>query len=153
MALKLNAPSAFVCSRQGLKVLKDNRAFGEVANGGYLVKKRENATVTIMASGSELMLALQTGCALEEEGVIANIVSVPCYDLLVEQDKTYIDTIIDPNTKVFAVEAARGLEYYKFADVVYGMDTFGASGPANELFEQFGFTIPKLKAKILADLK
>ena len=153
VALKLNAPSAFVCSRQGLKVLKDDRAYGEVANGGYLVKKRENATITIMASGSELMLALQTGCALEEEGVIANVVSVPCYDLLVEQDKTYIDTIIDPNTKVFAVEAARGLEYYRFADVVYGMDTFGASGPANDLFEQFGFTIPKLKAKILADLK
>lgn len=153
VALKLNAPSAFVCSRQGLKVLKDDRAFGEVANGGYLVKKRENANITIMASGSELMLALQTGCALEEEGVIANIVSVPCYDLLVEQDKTYIDTIIDPSTKVFAVEAARGLEYYKFADVVYGMDTFGASGPANELFDLFGFTITKLKAKILADLK
>ena len=153
VALKLNAPSSFVCSRQGLKVLKDDRAYGEVANGGYLVKKRENATVTIMASGSELMLALQTGCALEEEGVIANVVSVPCYDLLVEQDKTYIDTIIDPNTKVFAVEAARALEYYRFADVVYGMDTFGASGPANDLFEQFGFTIPKLKAKILADLK
>lgn len=153
VALKLNAPSAFVCSRQGLKVLKDDRAFGEVANGGYLVKKRENANITIMASGSELMLALQTACSLEEEGVIANVVSVPCYDLLVEQDKTYIDTIIDPTTKVFAVEAARGLEYYKFADVVYGMDTFGASGPANDLFDLFGFTIPKLKAKILADLK
>jgi transketolase len=153
VALKLNAPSAFVCSRQGLKVLKDDRAFGEVSNGGYLVKKRENANITIMASGSELMLALQTGCALEEEGIIANIVSVPCYDLLIEQDKTYIDTIIDPNTQVFAVEAARALEYYKFADVVYGMDSFGASGPANELFEQFGFTIPKLKAKIVADFK
>jgi transketolase len=153
VALKLNAPSAFVCSRQGLKVLKDDRAFGEVSNGGYLVKKRENANITIMASGSELMLALQTGCALEEEGIIANIVSVPCYDLLVEQDKTYIDTIIDPNTQVFAVEAARALEYYKFADVVYGMDSFGASGPANDLFDQFGFTIPKLKAKIVADFK
>ncbi len=153
VALKLKAPSSFVCSRQGLKVLKDDRAFGEVANGGYLVKKRENATITIMASGSELMLALQTACSLEEEGVLANVVSVPCFDLLMEQDKTYIDTIIDPSTKVFAVEAARGLEYYKFADVVYGMDTFGASGPANDLFDLFGFTIPKLKAKILADLK
>ncbi len=153
VALKLNAPSAFVCSRQGLRVLKDDKAFGDVSNGGYLVKKRENANITIMASGSELMLALQTGCALEEEGIIANIVSVPCFDLLMEQDKTYIDTIIDPTTQVFAVEAARGLEYYKFADVVYGMDTFGASGPANDLFDMFGFTIPKLKAKIVADFK
>ena len=153
VALKLNSPSAFVCSRQGLKVLKDEKEFGTVANGAYLLKKRDNATITIMASGSELMLALQTACQLEKEGVMANVVSVPCYDLFIEQDKTYISKVIDKNTKVFAVEAARALEYYRFADVVYGMDTFGASGPAPELFEEFGFTIPALKAKILADLK
>ncbi|QKJ24411.1 transketolase [Poseidonibacter lekithochrous] len=152
-ALKMNAPTAFVCSRQGLKVLKDDRAYGEVSNGGYLVKKRDNANITIMASGSELMLALQTACTLEDEGIIANVVSVPCYDLFVEQEQSYIDQVIDKNTQVFAVEAARGLEYYRFADVVYGMDTFGASGPAGDLFDEFGFTIPKLKAKIVADFK
>ena len=151
-ALKINAPTAFVCSRQGLKVLKDDRAFGDVKNGAYLVKKRDNASVTIMASGSELMLALQTACSLEDEGVNANVVSVPCYDLFVEQDKSYIEQVIDKNTKVFAVEAARGLEYYKFADIVIGMETFGASGPANDLFEEFGFTTSKLKANILANL-
>lgn len=152
-ALKLSAPTAFVCSRQKLRVLKDEKAFGEVANGGYLLTKRENANVTIMASGSEVMLALQTACQLEAEGIYANIVSVPCYDLFVEQDKEYIDQVIDKNTKVYAVEAARGLEYYRFADVVFGMDTFGASGPANDLFDEFGFTIDKLKANIVADFK
>jgi transketolase len=153
VALKMNAPTAFVCSRQGLRVLKDERAYGEVANGAYLVKKRDNANITIMASGSELMLALQTACKLEDEGIFANIVSVPCFDLLMEQDKEYVSKIIDPSTKVFAVEAARGLEYYKYADFVYGMETFGASGPAGDLFEEFGFTIDKLKAKIIADFK
>ena len=153
VALKMKAPTAFVCSRQGLKVLKNERAFGTVAAGAYLLKKRDNANITIMASGSELMLALQTACELEKEGIIANVVSVPCYDLFVEQEQSYIDQVIDKNTRVYAVEAARGLEYYKFADVVFGMDTFGASGPANDLFEEFGFTIPKLKAKILADFK
>jgi len=152
-ALKMSAPTAFVCSRQGLKVLKDEKAFGEVSNGAYLLKKRENANVTIMASGSEVMLALQTACQLEAEGIYANIVSVPCYDLFVEQDKSYIDQVIDKNTKVYAVEAARGLEYYRFADVVYGMDTFGASGPAGDLFKEFGFTIDQLKEKITADFK
>jgi transketolase len=153
VALKMQAPTAFVCSRQGLRVLKDERAYGEVANGAYLVKKRDNANITIMASGSELMLALQTACKLEDEGIFANIVSVPCFDLLMEQDKEYVSKIIDPSTKVFAVEAARGLEYYKYADFVYGMETFGASGPAGDLFEEFGFTIDKLKAKIIADFK
>jgi len=152
-ALKLSAPTAFVCSRQKLRVLKDEKAFGEVANGGYLLTKRENANITIMASGSEVMLALQTACQLEAEGIYANIVSVPCYDLFVEQDKEYIDQVVDKNTKVYAVEAARGLEYYRFADVVFGMDTFGASGPANDLFDEFGFTIDKLKANIVADFK
>ena len=152
-ALKMNAPTAFVCSRQGLTVLKDKKEFGEVSNGAYLLKKRENANITIMASGSELMLALQTSCALEKDGIIANVVSVPCFDLFLEQEQSYIDQVIDTNTQVFAVEAARGLEYYRFADKVYGMDTFGASGPANDLFDEFGFTIPKLKAKIVADFK
>ncbi len=152
-ALTMSAPTAFVCSRQGLRVLKEERAFGEVSNGAYLLKRRDNANITIMASGSEVMLALQTACKLEEEGIYANIVSVPCYDLFIEQDKEYIDQVIDKNTKVYAVEAARGLEYYRFADVVFGMDTFGASGPAGDLFDEFGFTIDKLKANIVADFK
>ena len=152
VALKMNAPTAFVCSRQNLEVLKDKREIGTVANGGYLLKKREGATITIMASGSEVMLAMQTACNLEKDGIKANVVSVPCFDLLVEQDKSYIDSIIDPNTKVFAVEAARGMEYYKFADEVYGMDTFGASAPAGKLFEKFGFTIEALQEKIKNDL-
>ncbi|MDX4027042.1 MULTISPECIES: transketolase [Aliarcobacter] len=153
VALKMKAPTAFVCSRQGLRVLKDEKAYGDVCNGGYLLKQRENANITIMASGSEVMLALQTACALEKEGIVANIVSVPCFDLLLEQSEDYINKIIDPKTRVYAVEASRALEYYKFADVVFGMDTFGASGPADKLFEEFGFTIDKLKAKIVADFK
>jgi transketolase len=147
-ALTMSAPTAFVCSRQKLKTLKPTKEIGEVANGGYLITKRENATVTLMASGSELMLALQTACDLEDDGIMANIVSVPCFDLLVEQDKEYIDSIIDPSTKVIAIEASRSFEWYKFASEVIGMQSFGASGNANELFEKFGFTRPKLKAKI-----
>ncbi|WP_323590619.1 transketolase [Aliarcobacter butzleri] len=153
VALKMKAPTAFVCSRQGLRVLKDEKAYGNVSNGAYLLKERENANITIMASGSELMLALQAACSLEEEGIFANVVSVPCFDLLMEQSKEYVERIINKNTKVYAVEAARGLEYYKYADVVFGMETFGASGPANDLFEEFGFTKDKLKAKIIADFK
>ncbi len=152
VALKLQAPSAFVCSRQDLEVLKKEKAYGDVSNGAYLLKQTEGATITIMASGSEVSLALKTACELDKKGVKANIVSVPCFDLLVEQSKDYIEKIIDPKTKVFAVEAARGMEYYRFADVVFGMDTFGASGPANELFKKFGFTVESLVERITAEL-
>jgi len=146
-----NSPSAFVLSRQKLQTLKAGEiAFGEVANGGYLVKKRENATLTIISSGSELMPSLKAACHLELAGINANVVSVPCFDLFVEQDKEYIDKVIDPDTKVLAVEAASGNEWYRFADDVLCMDSFGASAPANELFKKFGFTIKGIKQKAMA---
>jgi len=151
-ALSMQAPAAFVCSRQKLKALKDDRAYGDVENGGYLLKKRDNATVTLLASGSEVYMALEVGCMLTKMGVVTNIVSVPCFDLLVEQDKAYIDTIIDPKTKTFAIEASAGLEWYRFADEVIGMKRFGASAPAELLFEKFGLTSDAITEKICATL-
>ena len=147
-ALTMNAPTAFVCSRQKLMTLKDERVHGDVQNGGYLLKERKDATVTLIASGSEVMEALQTSCALYDQGIICNIVSVPCFDLLVEQSKEYINTIIKPNTLKIAIELSSSMEWYKFADEVIGMNSFGASAPANDLFEKFGFTQAQLKAKI-----
>ncbi len=146
-----NSPSAFVLSRQKLQTLKAGEVeFGEVANGGYLVKKRENATLTIIASGSELMPSLKAACHLEIAGINANVVSVPCFDLFIEQDREYIDRVIDPKTKVLAVEAASGNEWYRFADDVLGMNSFGASAPADELFKKFGFTIKGIKQRAMA---
>jgi transketolase len=121
---------------------------GDVENGGYLLSEAANATVTLMASGSEVSLALATAQELAQRGVMANVVSVPCYDLLIEQSQTYIDSIIKPGTKKVAIEAARGLEWYRFADTVIGMDTFGASAPADQLFEYFGFTAEAIASRV-----
>ena len=151
-ALSMTAPAAFVCSRQKLKALKDDRAYGDVENGGYLLKKRDNATITLLASGSEVFTALQAGCRLKKLGIMANVVSVPCFDLFVEQDKAYIDTVVEPGTKVFAIEAAAGVEWYRFADEVVGMKRFGASGPAELLFEKFGLTADAFTQTICASL-
>ncbi|MFZ2969155.1 MAG: transketolase [Sulfuricurvum sp.] len=138
-----HSPSAFVCSRQNLPVLPE-AIRGDVENGGYLLEARDHATVTLMASGSEVALALQTAQKLEARGVMANVVSVPCFDLLLEQPQSYIDTIIQPNTQKVAIEAARGLEWYRFAQSVIVMDGFGASAPADQLFETFGFTAERI---------
>ncbi len=143
-ALEMSAPSAFVLSRQKLKTLKPKRDFGDPSRGAYIVKKREGATLTLMASGSELMPSLQAACHLEVLGVKANVVSVPCLDLFNEQDTDYKAAVIDPDTKVMAVEAATATEYYRYADDVLGMESFGASAPAGELFEKFGFTIQNI---------
>jgi len=147
-ALELNAPSAFVLSRQGLETLKDEVDVGDASRGGYMIKKREGATVTIMATGSEVMTSLKAACHLEEAGIIANVVSVPCYELFSEQDDAYIKSIIESETKVLAVEAASGIEWYRWADAILSMDRFGASGDANVLFDKFGFTIKGIKTKV-----
>ena len=142
-----SSPSAFVCSRQNLAVLP-KAVSGEVSKGGYLLASDENATITLMASGSEVELALKVKETLNAKDVAVNVVSVPCYDLLIEQDDSYIDTIIKQGTKTVAIEAARGLEWYRFADTVISMDSFGASAPADQLFEKFGFSVDSIIEKI-----
>jgi transketolase len=142
-----SSPSAFVCSRQNLPVLSAPIK-GDVENGGYLLSEAVNATVTLMASGSEVSLALATAQELGQRGVMANVVSVPCYDLFIEQPQSYIDSIIKPDTKKVAIEAARGLEWYRFADTVIGMDTFGASAPADQLFKHFGFSVQAIAERV-----
>ncbi len=148
IALEKQAPSAFVCSRQGLEVLKDDRSYGDVENGGYLLKQRENAQITLIASGSEVSLALKAGCELDKQGIKANIVSVPCFDILCEQDSSYINKIIDPNTKSLAIEAGSGIEWYRFADEVLAMESFGSSAKAEDLFEKFGFSVKNVCEKV-----
>ena len=141
------SPSAFVCSRQSLAVIP-TPVKGEVGRGGYLLASDEEATITLMASGSEVELALKTKELLNEKGTKVNVVSVPCYDLFIEQEKAYIDAMILPKTKKIAIEAARGLEWYRLADEVIGMESFGASAPAKELFKKFGFTAEAIVQRI-----
>jgi transketolase len=143
-----NSPSAFVCSRQNLALLP-KAIKGGVENGGYLLTKEDGATITLIASGSEVELALKVKDELSGKGVKANVVSVPCFDLLIEQSREYIDSIIIPTTKKVAIEAARGYEWYRFADEIVAMDSFGASAPAEKLFEKFGFNATVIADKLV----
>jgi transketolase len=138
-ALNLQAPSGFVLSRQDLPIL--SKDIPDISNGAYVVRDVQNPKVTLLASGSEVSLALEVANEID-----ARVVSVPCFDLLVEQDQEFIDSLIDKDSNVVAIEASRSLEWYKFANKVIGMDSFGASGKARDLFEKFGFT----KSSILA---
>ena len=147
-ALGLNAPSAFVLSRQGLEATPE-AAFGSVENGAYLLKESKNAQITLLASGSEVELCLKASDLLAKEGVVANVVSAPCFELFESQDKSYKSRIL--TGKVLAVEAASGVEWYKYAHDVLGMSTFGESGKAEKLFEHFGFS-PENVAKKAKEL-
>ena len=142
-ALNLRAPSAFVLSRQGLAPLEKGE-LGGVENGAYLLKRAQNAKITLIASGSEVELCVKAAEILATRGIGANVVSAPCFDLLCEQPREYVDKILDPQTKIIAVEATSALEWYKFADEIYSMKSFGESGKAGALFEYFGFTPEKI---------
>lgn len=149
-ALNLGSPCAFICSRQGLEPLP-KAVFGGVKNGAYLVKEREHAKITLVASGSEVSLCLKAADILQSEDIEANVVSAPCFELLCKQDRAYLDRVFNKNTKVLAVEAASATEWYKFADEVLGMQSFGESGNAGDLFKLFGFSDTNV-AKVAREL-
>lgn len=102
----------------------------------------------IISSGSEVHLALDSAEILESKGVAVRVVSVPCFDLLIRQDSKFIARILGQNLgdspkskpKVFALEASRALEWYRFADFVIGIDSFGKSGKGEAVFKHFGFS-------------
>lgn len=139
-ALDIQAPSAFVLSRQKLPMISGNSAFGNVSNGAYLLVENKDAKITLMASGSEVGIALDAAKKLDGFGIKTNVVSVPCLDLFNEQDSEYKSKVVNKDTKVLAVEASSAVEYWRYADDVLCMEGFGASAPAELLFEKFGFT-------------
>ena len=148
-ALKIdNAPSGFVLSRQKLPVLDLGEDVKNFSKGGYRILDIENPKVTLLATGSEVVLALESGQILNSRGIPTRVVSVPCFDLLIEQDREYINSLIPKESLTIAIEAGRGLEWFRFADEVIGMETFGASAPANQLFEKFGFTTENIIKKV-----
>ncbi len=144
-ALNLNAPSAFVCSRQGLETLEISKNV-DISKGAYKVVEKAGSKVTLMASGSEVHTAIAAAKLLEGEGIATSVVSVPCFDLLVEAGKEYQKALLG-DTKVVAVEAASGQEWYRFADDVVCMESFGASGKDSLLFKEFGFTAENVASR------
>lgn len=141
VGLDSKMPCAFVLSRQNLPVLESYtpQLKEQVQKGGYMILPQDNPHITLMASGSEVSLALKAAQSLEQVGIKTQVVSVPCFDLLLEQDKSYKASLC--KGKVLAIEASRGLEWHIFADDVIGMSGFGASGKGDALFEHFGFSV------------
>lgn len=141
VALNLNSPCGFVLSRQNLPLL-DEVSTESLKYGAYIKQDSKEPKVTLIASGSEVHIALRSAESLNNEGISTRVVSVPCYDLLLEQDLAYINSIF--SGYVVAIEASRGLEWYKFAHKVIGMNGFGASANGEVLFDYFGFSIENI---------
>lgn len=141
VALSLNAPSALILSRQNLPVL-DEVSKEQVLKGAYVKHHSKDPIITLVASGSEVSLALESAKILERENIPTQVVSAPCFDLLIEQDESYLKELF--KGKVLVIEASRAIEWYRFADKIIGMDSFGSSAKGDKLFEKFGFSIENI---------
>ncbi|WQV28824.1 transketolase [Helicobacter pylori] len=144
VALSLNAPSALILSRQNLPVL-DEVSKEQVLKGAYVKHHSKDPIITLVASGSEVSLALESAKMLERENIPTQVVSTPCFDLLIEQDESYFKELF--KGKVLVIEASRAIEWYRFADKIIGMDSFGSSAKGDKLFEKFGFSVENVIAQ------
>ncbi len=144
VALSLNAPSALILSRQNLPVL-DEVSKEQVLKGAYVKHHSKDPIITLVASGSEVSLALESAKILERENIPTQVVSAPCFDLLIEQDESYFKELF--KGKVLVIEASRAIEWYRFADKIIGMDSFGSSAKGDKLFEKFGFSVENITAQ------
>ncbi|GAA8143483.1 transketolase [Helicobacter pylori] len=144
VALSLNAPSALILSRQNLPVL-DEVSKEQVLKGAYVKHDAKDPIITLVASGSEVSLALESAQILERENIPTQVVSAPCFDLLIEQDESYFKELF--KGKVLVIEASRAIEWYRFADKIIGMDSFGSSAKGDKLFEKFGFSVENVTAQ------
>ena len=153
-----NTPTCLIFSRQNTSpILRNDNQIKAIENGGYLLDDQDNANITLIASGSELQLAIDAASSLKKEhGIMSNIVSMPCLDKFLQQNKEYQSSVIKEDLPSLVIELSHPNSWYKIlnkSDKVLGIETFGESAPANILLEHFGFTTSNVVeiAKSLVD--
>lgn len=141
-----STPTAIALTRQNLPQLEGSSK--EAIKGAYVIAEAKNSDkidLIIMASGSEVELALGAKEELEKDGKSVRVVSVPCMDIFEGQDVDYKESVLPSSVRArLAVEAGATMPWYKYVGIdgaVVGMEGFGASAPAKTLFEHFGFTV------------
>ncbi|WP_240923640.1 transketolase, partial [Psychromonas sp. SA13A] len=143
----VDAPSSLIFSRQNLKPqARDTQQLADVAKGGYVLLDSETpAEIILIATGSEVELAMQGAAELTAQGKAVRVVSIPCTEQFELQSAEYKESVLPAAvTKRVAIEAGIADYWYKYVGLngaVIGMTTFGESAPADQLFEIFGFTV------------
>jgi len=140
-----NGPSLLALSRQNLPTVTQNIADADIAKGGYVLSEAEGeAQLTFIATGSEIKLALDAQAALAGEGIATRVVSMPCTNVFDRQSADYKSAVLGGCKKRIAIEAAHPDFWHKYVGLhgaVIGIDRFGESAPAGQLFDMFGFTV------------
>ncbi|MBN1378868.1 MAG: transketolase [Gammaproteobacteria bacterium] len=142
---RTDGPTVLALSRQNLPTL-DPELTANSDKGAYIVLEAEGgkADVVLVATGSEVHLALNSAKKLAEDGVKARVVSMPCWEVFDEQDKKYRDSVLLPGTPKVAVEAGCSMGWHRYIGENGGLvtiDRFGKSGPLAEVMKNFGFNV------------
>ena len=153
-----NGPSALILSRQNLAhKARSEQQMADIARGGYILRDCPGTPeAIIIATGSEISLAVDAADSLNADGHRVRVVSMPCTELFDAQEATYKELVLPSTVRArVAVEAGHGDFWYKYVGLegaVVGINTFGASAPANQLFEHFGFTADNIISRVKAIL-
>ncbi|MGK9066809.1 transketolase [Stutzerimonas chloritidismutans] len=147
-----DGPSALIFSRQNLPFhVRDNETEAAIARGGYILKNcTGEPELILIATGSEVSLAVQAADKLTEQGRKVRVVSMPCTSVFDSQDAAYKQQVLPVEVGArIAIEAAHADYWYKYVGLegqIIGMTTYGESAPAGQLFEEFGFTVDNILA-------
>jgi len=153
---KNKGPTLIVLTRQKLDLLSRSESFDakKVWRGAYVLEGMEEGAITIVATGSEVPLAVAAARRLKQQGLVVRVVSAPSLDLFDHQDADYQDAVLGKDrSAVVAIEAGRSEGWFKYVNrdaLVIGVDRFGASAPGERIAEELGFTPEKVSEKILA---
>jgi len=156
--LRQHGPVGLVLTRQNVPTLDlpVSEVWAGVARGGYVVRESDNASVLLLATGSEVQLALAAAEVLETEGTGTRVISLPCLEWFDQQDASYRDAVLPPSvTARVAVEAGATLGWWRFVGAngrVVGIDHFGASADPAILFRDAGITVDDIVREARATL-
>ena len=140
-----SGPSVLALSRQGVPSLrKGDESENLCARGGYILRPAKgDARVHLLATGTEVAIAIEAAEKLEAEGIAAAVVSLPCFELFDEQSEAYRSEVLGVGAVRVAIEAASPMGWERYtgpSGAMIGMTTFGASAPAADLYRHFGIT-------------
>ena len=139
-----STPTCLIFSRQGTSpISRSAEQISNIQKGGYLLKTNPDPHLTIVATGSEVQLAIDAANELKTDSIMANVVSMPSLDIFMQQKEDFQNSIIDPDKPILVVECSHPNSWYKIlnrGDMVIGIESFGESAPGNELLKHFGFT-------------
>ena len=151
-----DGPSLLALTRQNLPQLRTERSGNMCALGAYRLRSASaGRRVVLIATGSEVEVALAVADALEGQGIGADIVSMPCWSLFDAQDEDYRRGLLPDEVLKVSIEAGTTPGWERYVGprgLAVGLDRFGASAPAEDLFKRFGFTAEAIVPRILAAL-